>query len=385
MVRRTALDILKNEVNQNKVILLVGARQVGKTTLLKNLRKELDLPSTWLNADEPDILHNFENARTSSELIRFIGPNHKLVLIDEAQRISNIGLKLKLIYDQRPDIQLIVTGSSSFDLHNQFNEPLTGRKKSFYLYPISHQEIVHHTSQIEAKRLLDTRIIYGSYPDVLNNPGREEEILLEIVNSYLYKDILQLDGIRKSSQLSKLVQAVAFQVGNEVSYHELSNMIGNINSETVERYLDLLEKSFILYKLSGLHRNYRNELKKAKKYYFYDNGVRNAVINNFAPLKFRLDNGALWENFLLAERLKTNHYNRRFVHTYFWRTRDQAEIDYLEDVNGVIHAFEFKWQNKKVSFPKSFLSAYPKHKTSIIHRENFDAFLSKAKKNKIYP
>ena len=289
--------------------------------------------------------------------------------------IPHIGLKLKLIFDQRSDIRLVVTGSSSFDLQNEFSEALTGRKKSYYLYPISFQEYMNYTSRIEANRLLDTRILYGSYPEVINNPGKEEEVLLEIVNSYLYKDILQLDGIRKSSQLTKLVQAVAFQVGNEVSYHELANMIGNISSETVERYLDLLEKSFVVYKLSGLHRNYRNELKKAKKYYFYDNGVRNAVINNFAPLQLRMDKGGLWENFLLAERIKTNHYKNRFVHCHFWRTRDQAEIDYLEDKDGILHAFEFKWNDRKVRFPQSFQHTYPQHTTQVIHRNNYISFV----------
>lgn len=375
MITRSLAARLKKEISSNKVILLIGARQVGKTTILRKIQKELDLSSQWLNADEPDILTGFSNARTSTELLQLVGSDNELVIIDEAQRIPDIGLKLKLIYDRRPDIQQIVAGSSSFDIQNKFNEPLTGRKKTFFLYPISFSEYMDYTSRIEASRLLDTRILYGSYPEIIMNPGKEEEILLELVNSYLFKDILQLEGVRKSSQLNKLVQSIAFQIGNEVSYNELANMIGNISSETVERYLDLLEKSFIIYKLPGLHRNYRNELKKAKKYYFYDNGVRNAVINNFAPLELRIDKGALWENYLLAERIKTNHYNKYYVHSYFWRTRDQAEIDYVEDKDGYLHAFEFKWKKKKSRFPKSFVETYPKHTTHTIHRENYLSFV----------
>lgn len=230
-------------------------------------------------------------------------------------------------------------------------------------------------SLLEAKRLLNTRLVYGFYPDVVNHPGSEKEILIEIANSYLYKDILQLDSIRKPSHIEKLLTALAFQVGSEISYHELSQTIGNIDTATVEKYLDLLEKAFVIFKLPAFSRNLRNELKKGKKYYFYDVGIRNVLISNFSSPDMRQDKGALWENFLIAERLKQNHYQTRFASTYFWRTHDQAEIDYIEEEGGMLRAFEFKWKDQKERFPRSFLEAYPNHETAVINRKNFDEFI----------
>jgi predicted AAA+ superfamily ATPase len=357
------------------VIILLGARQVGKTTLLKELVKGIDSDYRWFNADEADILEAFTSAVTSTQLIHLIGKDSRLVIIDEAQQIPDIGKKLKLIYDNRPDIQLIVTGSSAFDLLDQTSEPLTGRKRTFHLFPISYVETENHTSPLEAKRLLDTRLVYGFYPDVINNPGHEKELLIEIAQSYLYKDVLRMDGIRKSSHLEKLLKAVAFQVGSEVSYHELAQTIGNIDTATVEKYLDLLEKAFVVFKLPAFNRNLRNEIKKGKKYYFYDNGIRNVLINNFTVPEMRFDKGALWENFLISERLKANSYSGRFVNSYFWRTHNQAEIDYIEEYDGILHAYEFKWKAQKVRFANSFLRAYPNHQTNLIHRDGFEDFV----------
>lgn len=354
---------------------LVSSCFKGKTILLKETVKQLNTPSVWFNADEADILEAFSSASTSTQLIQLIGANHQLVIIDEAQQIPDIGKKLKLIFDNRPDIQIIATGSSAFDLQNQTAEPLTGRKKTFHLFPISFKETVNHTSLLEAKRLMDTRLIYGCYPEVINNPGNEKEILVEIAQSYLYKDVLQLDNIRKPSHIDKLLRALAFQVGSEVSYHELAQTIGNIDTLTVEKYLDLLEKAFVIFKLPAFSRNLRNEIKKSKKYYFYDNGIRNVLISNFSQPEMRQDKGALWENFLISERLKQNQYTGRFVNTYFWRTHDRAEIDYIEEEDGMLHAFEFKWKEQKVRFPASFLQAYPKHKTAVVSRKDFDSFI----------
>lgn len=375
MVKRDQLDHIIRNCFKGKVILILGARQVGKTTLLEELIKKIDQPSNWLNADEADIFEAFTNAKTSSQLIQLIGSNKKLVVIDEAQQIPDIGKKLKLIYDSKADVQVIATGSSAFDLQNQTAEPLTGRKKTYQLFPLSFRELAEDTSLLEAKRLLDTRLIYGSYPEVVNNPGNEKEILVEITQSYLYKDVLQIDNIRKPSHIDKLLKALAFQVGSEVNYHELAQTVGNIDTATVEKYLDLLEKAFVIYKLPAFSRNLRNEIKKGKKYYFFDNGIRNVLISNFTIPEMRLDKGALWENFLISERLKSNHFDQRFVNAYFWRTHDRAEIDYIEETDGILHAYEFKWKDQKVRFPASFLQAYPEHETSMISRSNFEAFI----------
>lgn len=375
MIKRDLAENIISSCFKGKIILLLGARQVGKTTLLKHILDKIQEPSIWLNADESDVLQSFINATTSTQLLQLIGPNNKLVVIDEAQQIPDIGKKLKLIYDTYPHIQLIATGSSSFELQNNMNEPLTGRKKTFYLYPISYKETVETTSILEAKRMLETRLVYGFYPDVVNNPGKEKDILVEIANSYLYKDILQLESIRKPNHIEKLLQALAFQVGSEVSYNELAQTVGNMDAATVEKYLDLLEKTYVIFKLPALSRNLRNEIKKGKKYYFYDNGIRNVLISNFSLPDMRMDKGALWENFLISERLKMNSYNKRYANTYFWRTRDKAEIDYIEEEDGILNAFEFKWKKQKVNFSYSFRDAYPNHTTTVVTRENFEEFI----------
>ncbi len=375
MIKRELTNKIKDQCFKGKVVLLLGARQVGKTTLLRQLIKELDEPAVWLNADEADILQELNSAVVSTQLLNLAGKQSKLLIIDEAQQVEEIGKKLKLLHDTYPEIQVIATGSSSFDLLNKMSEPLTGRKRTFYLFPISYNEIVENNNKLEAKRTLEQRMIWGSYPEVVNNPGNEKEVLLEISQSYLYKDVLKLEGIRKSAHLEKLLQALAFQVGSEVKYNELANTIGNINAVTVEKYLDVLEKAYIIFKLPALSRNMRNEIKKGKKYYFYDNGIRNIIISNFAPVEMRIDKGALWENFLISERVKQNHYTARIPNLYFWRTHDQAEIDYIEEIDGVLNAYEFKWKKAKVRFPDSFKSAYPYHTLQVINRENFDEFI----------
>lgn len=375
MIKRKLTNKIKDQCFKGKVIVLLGARQVGKTTLLRQLIKKLNEPAVWLNVDEADILHELNSAVTSSQLLNLAGKQTKLLIIDEAQQVENIGKKLKLLYDTCPEIQVIATGSSSFDMLNKMSESLTGRKRTFHLFPISFSEIIDNSNLLEAKRTLEQRLIWGSYPEVVNHPGNEKEVLLEISQSYLYKDMLKLEGIRKSAHLEKLLQALAFQIGSEVKFNELANTIGNINALTVEKYLDVLEKAFIIFKLPALSRNMRNEIKKGKKYYFYDNGIRNVIISNYAPMEMRIDKGALWENFLISERVKQNHYTSQTPSPYFWRTHDQAEIDYIEDYNGVLNAFEFKWKKDKVRFPESFKKAYPSHTLKLINRDNYVEFI----------
>ena len=304
-----------------------------------------------------------------------IGAN-KFVVIDEAQKVDNIGLTLKLIVDNMPDVQVIATGSSAFELRNFLNEPLTGRKYEYQMFPISSKEIYQSSGYIDLKGLLEIRLIYGSYPDILNHANDARELLRMLTDSYLYKDILVTDNLRKPDVLDKLLRALAFQVGSEVSYNELAQTVGT-DSKTVERYIELLEKCYIIFRLHGLSRNLRNELKKAKKIYFYDNGVRNAVIQQFAPLELRNDAGALWENFFISERIKRNHYQQNYCNIYFWRTKSQLEIDYIEEQNGQMTVFEMKWNPKKsnTSIPETFLNAYDVKETVVITPDNYLDYL----------
>jgi len=376
MIEREILESIEKRFFQKKAIILVGPRQVGKTTLLKQIIEGSKQSETLLlNCDEPETLQMLENV-SSTELKNLIG-NKKIILIDEAQRVENIGITLKLITDNIPDIQLFVTGSSAFDLRNRLNEPLTGRKFEYQLYPFSTAELINATSYLEEKRLLEQRMIYGMYPDVVNNPSDAQKILIELSNSYLFKDILMYKDIRNPDILTKLLIALSLQLGNEVSYNELGSTIG-VKSETVERYIGLLEKVFIVFRQQSLSRNLRNELKKSRKIYFYDNGVRNALIQNFKSLELRTDTGALWENFMVSERKKYIEYNEIYSNTYFWRTHAQQEIDYIEERNGMLYAFEFKWNEKKnVKMPSAFAEAYPQHEFQCINRTNYLEFIIK--------
>jgi uncharacterized protein len=375
MVQRLIQNQIKEQCFKGKAIILLGARQVGKTTVLKQIQKEFDVPSNWLNADEGDVKNALDNANTSTQLLNIMGANNKLVIIDEAQQLENIGHKLKLMQDNYPQIQVIATGSSAFELQNELNEPMTGRKRELNMYPISMQEMVNHHGLIEEKRMLDQRLIYGSYPEIVTNAGSEKAALIELANSYLYKDILKLDGIRKSSLLEKLLQAIAMQIGGEVKYHEVAQKIGNIDTATVEKYLNMLEKIYVIFRLPSLNRNLSNELKKGKKYYFYDNGLRNALIGNFNRIEMREDKGALWENYIISERQKRNAYGQHHCNNYFWRTTDLAEIDYVEETGGILNAYEMKWKNQKVRFANSFQTAYPNNTLNVIATDNYDSFV----------
>ena len=371
MVERVIKGMICSKLGTGKAIILMGARQTGKTTLLRELfSNESDV--LWLNGDESDVRDMFDNI-TSTRLKAIIG-SKKVVVIDEAQRIEDIGLKLKLITDNIPDVQLVATGSSSFDLANKVNEPLTGRKWEYKMYPISFAEMVNHHGLLEEKRLLPHRLIYGYYPDVVTSQGVEKEILKQLSDSYLYKDILMWEQIKKPDKLLKLLQALAFQVGSQVSYNELAQTCG-LDSKTVEKYILLLEQIFVIFRLGSFSRNMRNELKSSRKIFFYDNGIRNALIANFALPESRTDMGALWENFLISERIKNNHYQGRWCNSWFWRTTKQQEIDYIEEENGNISAFEFKWNEKaKAKVPTSFIESYSSS-FKVIHTGNVDEFL----------
>lgn len=374
MYQRDLLSVIKDKCFHQKAILILGARQVGKTTLLKQFMQGLADEVLYLNCDEAITVSQLTN-RNLRQLQLLVG-TAKIVVIDEAQKVDNIGLTLKMIVDNFPDVQVIATGSSAFELRNRLNEPLTGRKYEYRLFPISTNEIRETAGYLDVQRLLESRLIYGSYPDILTHGTEAHELLNSLTDSYLYKDILASDNLRKPELLDKLLKALAFQVGSEVSYNELSQTIGS-DAKTVERYIELLEKSFIIFRLYGLSRNLRNELKKAKKIYFYDNGVRNAVIQQFAPLNMRNDVGALWENFFISERIKFNHYRQQYCNIYFWRTKSQQEIDYVEESNGSYDVFEMKWnpKNTNVSIPASFLKAYSVANTAIVTPENYLNYL----------
>lgn len=372
MIPRIVQSKIEERLFKGKAIILMGARQTGKTTLLRQLLPPDD-QVLWLNGDEPDVQTVFEKA-SSDRLKAFLG-NNKVVIIDEAQRIRDVGLGIKLIKDHYPEIQVVATGSSSFDLANKVNEPQTGRKWEFQLYPLSFQEMVQHHGLIKEKRLLEHRLVYGYYPEVVTAEGDEKAILRSLSDSYLYKDILLLEGIKKPEKLVKLLQALAFQVGNQVSNNELSRLTG-LDGKTVESYIYLLEQTYVVFRLTSFSRNLRNELKASKKIYFYDNGIRNAIIANFQPVGLRVDIGALWENFLMAERLKRNHYHGHFVNSYFWRTKEQQEIDYIEEENGQLLAAEFKWNTgTKAKIPTSFLKHYPESRQSIVTPDDFESFV----------
>jgi predicted AAA+ superfamily ATPase len=369
MFDRTIGKRIIEKINGGKAIVVVGARQVGKTTLLKEILKDKEF--LFLDADDPSTRSLLESP-TTEEIRTFIG-EHKYIFLDEAQRIPGIGLTLKIITDQFKGVQLFVSGSSSFDLGNVLNEPLTGRKWEYELFPITWEEYENKIGFIKSEQQIENRLLYGLYPEVINNQGNERETLKNLVNSYLYRDILAFSDIRKPDVLEKLLQALALQLGSEVNYNELSGLIG-INKITVQKYIDILEKGYVVFKLNSFSRNIRNEIKQNRKIYFYDNGIRNMLIGNFNQLDLRVDKGALWENFLVSERRKQNLYKDTFTKMYFWRTKQQQEIDFVEEKNGEISAFEFKWSNKKAKFPQNFIDTY-KAEGVLVDRKNFRKFV----------
>jgi uncharacterized protein len=371
MIARTQQSEIDSYLFKGKSILVFGARQVGKTSLIRNTIKKNSF--IWLNGDEPDTQLLLENI-TSNRLKALVGDN-KILVIDEAQMVHNIGLLIKRMVDNYPEIQIIASGSSAFELADKTKESMVGRKEELQLFPLSFQEMVKQTSFVEEIRLINHRLVFGYYPEVVTHLGKEEKILNDLTDAFLYKDILNLEGIKKSSTLQKLVQMLAFRIGSEISTISLANEIG-INRLTVEKYIDILEKNFIVFSLKAFSQNQDNEIKKSRKVYFWDNGLRNRIIKNFKPIELRDDFGALWENFIISERLKKLSYENQYKESFFWRNTQQAEIDYLEIKNTEIEAFEIKYNpNIKVKFTKSFTEKYHPKSTQVIHKENFWEFL----------
>jgi len=363
---------IENSLFSGKIIVIYGARQVGKTTLVKEIQKKFLADSSYFNCDEPDVRSALSN-KTSTELKSFFG-NKRLVILDEAQRVANIGLTLKLVADTYPNLQIIATGSSSFDLSNKIEEPLTGRKFEFFLYPLSLEELARKYSPLEIQRLLPSCMVYGMYPEIALGENNAEKKLKEIAKSYVYKDILQFDALRNADAIDRLIKTLALQIGNEVSYNELSSLVG-INKNTVQRYIRILEQAFVIFRLNPFSKNARKELKKMRKVYFFDTGIRNALINNLNPLDLRQDTGVLFENFMISERIKFLRNRGESQNSYFWRAHQGAEVDYVEETNGVIAGYKFKWSKKTFRPPASFTELYPKSSLSLINRHTFSTFV----------
>lgn len=366
----------KQKLQPNKVLILIGARRVGKTQLIGSYLKELH-PNEYLlfNGEDEQTVDVFAE-RTVNNYKRILG-DIKLLVIDEAQKIPEIGIKLKLIVDSIPGIKVIATGSSMFDLGYKLGEPLVGRENTLHLYPLSQLEYNQHENYIETQSKLEERLLFGSYPELSQYTSDSDKIdyLEGLVNTYLLRDILEYNGIRKSDKLMNLLKLVALQIGKELNVNEIANALKGISRNTVEEYLELLSKVFIIYKVPGFNRNLRKEVTKQNRWYFYDNGIRNAIIKNFNPINFRVDKGDLWENYLMSERIKHNAYAQRNVAQYFWRTYDQQEIDLIEEGNGKLQAFEFKWMQKKVKAPGGWRRAYPEASFEVVDTKNYLDFI----------
>lgn len=364
------------KMKTNKVMLLLGSRRVGKTHFIKTLKEELPSHVLMLNGEDTAVAASL-NVRTIANYKRLIG-RHKIIIIDEAQKIDQIGQILKLMVDEIEGITIVATGSSMFDLSGKLGEPLTGRKITFFLFPLAQMEYAEKEYLTDTNARLEERMIYGNYPELQQYDENTEksDYLHELVNSYLMKDLLAYEGVRNSQKMMNLLRLVAFQLGNEVSLEELGRQLG-ISRNTVEKYLDLLSKVFIVHRIPGFSRNLRNEITKSSKWYFYDNGIRNAIIGNYSPLSLRTDTGALWENFLIAERIKYQHYTGMKSHNYFWRTYQQQEIDWVEDRDGQLYAYEIKWKtSKKIKVPSAWKAAYPGSSFDAINPENYLDWIS---------
>ena len=361
-------------IGWKKAIVILGPRQVGKTTLLQRLFPPSQTGARWFNGEDSETRNLF--IEPSAIRLKAILGDAETIVFDEAQRIPSVGLVIKMIVDNHPEKNIMVTGSSVLELADGIQESMTGRKWELHLYPISFEEMSAHLGYMEAHALLEHHLRFGFYPRVINHAGKEEMNLRELRNSYLYKDILAYQQVKKPAVLEKLLRALAHQIGNEVAHHELGQLVG-LDPHTVERYIDLLEKAFIVFPLQSLSRNMRNEIKRSRKIYFHDLGIRNAMISRFNPMEERDDMGMLWENFCIVERMKTLEYHQKYVNRYFWRTHTQQEIDYIEEYDGKLHAYEFKWNpDAKVKIQKTFLEAYPGTEIKVITPKNFHEFVA---------
>lgn len=376
-ITRTLLSQLEDALIPGKVVVLYGPRQVGKTTLARDLLASISLRSRFVNADE--LIYREALASQNRQRLGEVLGDAELLVIDEAQRVPEIGLNLKILVDSFPQAVILATGSASFDLANKISEPLTGRTLTFNLHPVSYRELRQTLGVLEARSQLERWLVWGGYPAIVTTdaPAMRERLLGELVGAYLYRDILELEGIRRAEKIADLLRLLAFQIGQEVSIAELATNLA-LNRQTVERYLDLLEKVFVIFKVGGFSRVLRKEVTKNSRYYFYDNGVRNSLIQNFNPLAMRNDVGQLWENYLTIEHRKANQAAGRSVNAYFWRTYDQKEIDSIEEHGGKLYGYEFKWQRGEIRHAtrNEFFAAYPESELTTITRENFESFLA---------
>lgn len=369
-IRRLLEDKITERLVPGKAILIFGARRVGKTVMMRRIVDSYEGRTLWMNGEDFDTMTLLQNRTVANYRRLFQGVD--LLAIDEAQNIPFIGNILKLIVDEVPGVRVMASGSSSFDLRNKAGEPLVGRSTQLTLAPFSQKELAQNESPLETRQRLESRLIYGSYPEVvtMDGFGRKEEYLRDIVSAYLLKDVLALDGLKNSSKMLQLLRLVAYQTGSEVSYDEIGKQLG-MSKNTVERYLDILEKVFVIYRLGAFSRNLRKEVSKAGKWYFCDNGIRNAIIGSFSPLAVRQDVGALWENYMISERWKDNFNDLLSKQFFFWRTYDKQEIDLIEEHDGKLTALEFKWGDKHPSVPKAFASAYPDALFKVVNPDNY--------------
>jgi uncharacterized protein len=373
-IKRELQDLIEEWLFRKKVIIIYGARQVGKTTLVKEILNKYDSKEGYFNCELLPV-KQFLERQDMNEIKRNI-EKYSVIVFDEAQKINQIGLTLKMIHDTYPDIQIIATGSSSFTLSNKVQEPLTGRGLEFMLYPFSYSEMNQMYKHVDLHEKIKTFLMYGLYPEIVIQGESEIVFLLNnLTSKYLYRDVFEFETIKRPELIIQLLQSLAFQIGSEVSHHELANIV-KANVKTVERYLDLLEKAFVIYRLKALSRNLRNEIGSKEKIYFYDLGIRNSLINQFNPINLRNDIGALWENFCIIERIKYRQINKKLGPVYFWRTHEQKEVDYIEEENGIFNGYEFKWNpNTKTKMPAQFIEKYNGTITNI-HPDNIDSFLT---------
>lgn len=376
-INRLAQKLLREKIQENKVLLLYGPRRVGKTTLLTQFIKETQNSTLCKFVNGENKIIQDELGQPSIEALKKFAGDVKILIIDEAQKIPRVGEQLKLMVDHIPGLSIVASGSASFSLAQHVGEPLTGRKKTIQLFPISAEEIINTKDALYYKESRDSYLVFGGYPELFQLASNEQkkEYLLELIDSYLFRDILELERINNPKKLRDLLTLLAFQIGKEVSLNELARGL-EINKNTVFRYLDLLEKSFVIINIRGFSRNLRKEVTKTSRYYFYDNGIRNALLNNFNSLSLRNDVGMLWENYIIMERLKKQSYHGLHSNNYFWRTYDQKEIDWVEEYDGNLHGYEITWSDKKSKPKKDWLSAYPGASWTIINQKNYLEFIT---------